>query len=358
MDTARLVSQKDLVKTLIGDGYHLVYCYLRHKDSKNGKAGSPYYVGLASDATRPYGKHEWTDSTGRKRRVPVPQNECLVRILDVLETREEAADREAFFVTRYGRRFVDACGILLNRLAGGDNGGYGNRVPKRRRLNWQRIRDAADSAGVPVEVWLEVPGNQKAAFNAHRRRYPDQPITLDVFLSEVYNSYEESRLRLGWKEVGATEEEWNLLNKRQRTTALNRHDRGQAWNQDSRQNPPRELVETRIQNSARTRLVRGARSLGMPLEVYQSLSNKTRYEIKVWLEKNPGKTWDQRPKYGEQIPSGAENKRMQAGAEKYEVDLVIWAAMSDKHRRTYRKRYNDGKRGDALWKGLVTENDN
>ena len=273
-------------------------------------------------------------------------------MIDVLETREEAQEREQFFIARYGRRFLDPGGILHNRGLGGESGSYGNQLEAERIAEWVTIMAAAAEAGVSVEVWMDTPTNQKAAFNRHRRKYPELAMTLDVYVSEVYNSYEESRLRQGWKEVGATEEEWKRLTKRQRKTALQRHDKGQTWNKDARQNPPRELVEARIKNSAATRLERGARELGMPLEVYKELTNKTRYDIKKWLEANPGKTWDQRPKYGEQIPSGAGNKLMQAGAQKYGVELSLWASWSDRQRRNFRKRFNNGTRGEALWKDL------
>jgi len=114
-----LRTQKHLVEKHIAEGKHILYCYLRAKSSKTSGLGTPYYIGIASLAERPYMRHEWRDSTGRRRSVPVPKEEALIRIVDVLETREDAQQREQFFIAWYGRRLIDEGGILLNRSSGG-----------------------------------------------------------------------------------------------------------------------------------------------------------------------------------------------------------------------------------------------
>lgn len=336
-------------------GLHVVYCWLRSKTTTRAKAGSPYYIGIASNASRPYQKHEWKDHKGRTRKVVLPKDEALIRVIDVVETREEAQEREQFFIARYGRRFKDPGGILHNSGLGGESGSYGNQVEAERIAEWDSVKVSAAWAGVTPEAWVLIPLVQKAAYRGHRRRFPDAQITVDVFLAEIYENREDSRQRQGWKEVGAPEEEWKLLTNSQRKVALDRHDNGLPWNVDRRADQPREVVERRHQNSTAARLSRGAMELGMPLEVYEGLSRATRYDIKKWLKANPGKTWEQRPKQGEQIPSGAENKRMQAGAEKYGVELSLWASWPDRQRRNFRKRFNNGIRGEALWKGLPTD---
>lgn len=93
-----LTSQRGLVEKLITEGRHIVYCYLRSKTSKTSPLGTPYYIGIASIVERPYMRHEWKDSTGRKRSIPVPKDEALIRIMDVLETRQDAQQREQFFI--------------------------------------------------------------------------------------------------------------------------------------------------------------------------------------------------------------------------------------------------------------------
>ena len=92
-----------------------VYAYLRHSDSKTGKALSPYYVGIAvSDKSgqryrRPFGKHE---------SAPVPTDKRFVRVMRSGLTEEQACAWERFYIFWFGRETEG--GILLNRSEGGD----------------------------------------------------------------------------------------------------------------------------------------------------------------------------------------------------------------------------------------------
>ena len=92
-----------------------VYCYLRHSDSKTGKAHTPYYVGIAvSDLSgqrhrRPFGKHE---------SAPVPSDKRFVRVMKSGLTEEQACAWERFYIFWFGRE--EEGGILLNRSEGGD----------------------------------------------------------------------------------------------------------------------------------------------------------------------------------------------------------------------------------------------
>ena len=346
-----LKTQRDLVDLLIQQGHHIVYCYLRQKDSGTAPRGTPYYVGIASNSRRPYMPHQWTDANGRKRSIPLPPNEAYIRIIDSLPTRKLAGLREQFFIAHYGRKRFDG-GILINSGLGGDSGSFGTKVPARRIREWPHIKIAAREAGVTPSEWMQIPLHQKSAWRSHLKRNPIKRISLREYLSDHYESYEESRQRLGWQEIGATEEEWLELSKRQRKTALKRFDKGQHWNEDARSNSAPDVVERRIKNSAATRINKGANNLGMTEEKYQSISAGKRYEIKIWLEEHPDKTWQDYPVYGQHIPKGVANKRMIAGAAKHGVDLKRYSSLSDSGRRSLRKRHANGRRGEDLFKGL------
>jgi len=92
-----------------------VYCYLRHSDSRTGKAFSPYYVGIAVSNKsgqrhrRPFGKHD---------SAPVPADKRYVRVMKSGLTEEQACAWERFYIFWYGRECEG--GLLLNRSEGGD----------------------------------------------------------------------------------------------------------------------------------------------------------------------------------------------------------------------------------------------
>ena len=88
-----------------------VYCYLRAKTSKNGKAGTPYYVGVASTAARPRASHVCS--------VPPIGQRQRIRVLRSGLTWEGACEWEKFYIKHFGR--IDlGTGILQNLTEGGD----------------------------------------------------------------------------------------------------------------------------------------------------------------------------------------------------------------------------------------------
>jgi len=343
-----LRTQKHLVEKHIAEGKHILYCYLRAKSSKTSGLGTPYYIGIASLAERPYMRHEWRDSTGRRRSVPVPKEEALIRIVDVLETREDAQQREQFFIAWYGRRLIDEGGILLNRSSGGESGSYGNRVPRRRVATWSYVKESAARLGISPDVYVHIPKLVKAAYSQYCSRYPDRGIGIIEFQNSIYKPDSESRLRTGWKLVGATKEEWDMLSTSQKEVAFERHERGVPWNLDCRRNPNTAVVKDRLEKSLRAKHTRGAADLGMPVELYASLTPNQRYEIKKWLAANPGATWDQKPKGNEARPKGRNHSGMINAAKKYGIDIRLYASLSESERRNLHRKYNRGRRGEEL----------
>lgn len=98
-----------------------VYCYLRSKDSKTAKAGTPYYVGIAKNACRPTSAHK----------CPVPLDLSLIRLMRAELSWEEACRWESYYIAKYGRKDLGA-GVLLNLTDGGD--GLVNPSKETRRL--------------------------------------------------------------------------------------------------------------------------------------------------------------------------------------------------------------------------------
>lgn len=90
-----------------------VYAYLREEDSKNGKAGTPYYIGKGTNlrAWIPHG-----------RLVPVPRNNRNIVIVESNLTRVGAFAIERRLIRWYGK-LSDGTGILRNLVDGGEGGG-------------------------------------------------------------------------------------------------------------------------------------------------------------------------------------------------------------------------------------------
>ena len=127
---------------VVADQGCYVYAYLRNKDSKHGRAGSPYYVGVSTSksarrrAERPFAEHVSAIPTDKRYVV------CLVTGL----TKQEAASAEIALIRHYGR--IDfGTGILRNHTAGGD--GIKELSPEAkeriRQANLKRARERPES---------------------------------------------------------------------------------------------------------------------------------------------------------------------------------------------------------------------
>lgn len=93
------------------EGYY-VYAYIRNKDSKNGKSGTPYYIGKGKK------KRAW-----EKHRVPVPKSDDNIIILYENLDNYTARDIEIRLIRWYGR--IDlGTGILQNLTHGGDGSSH------------------------------------------------------------------------------------------------------------------------------------------------------------------------------------------------------------------------------------------
>ena len=80
------------------DNTFYTYAYLRSKDSKTAKAGTPYYIGKGH-GKRAYNPH---------RRTPVPKDKSKIVILKENLSEKEAFAYEKEMILFYGR-------ILINK---------------------------------------------------------------------------------------------------------------------------------------------------------------------------------------------------------------------------------------------------
>lgn len=118
---------------------YYVYAYVRNKDSKTAKAGTPYYIGKGKK------KRAWSKHHGF---IPVPKNSNNIVILESNLTELGAFALERRLIRWYGR-IDNKTGILRNRTNGGDGGPgarKGRPSPTRGMKAWNRGIEMSEEA--------------------------------------------------------------------------------------------------------------------------------------------------------------------------------------------------------------------
>lgn len=174
-DFARALQAESASSTRDNSGRSTVYAYLRDKDSPNGKAGSPYYVGVAGDVTRPYGSHG---------RTPVPSDERRIRMLRQNVTHEQAREWEKHYIQQFGRRDIGTGRKMLINHTDGGEGVTGHRHSKATRA---KLSAAHKGRKLPAE--------QVAKMAASRRGKTQAPEAREKIANAARNISAETRAR-------------------------------------------------------------------------------------------------------------------------------------------------------------------
>jgi hypothetical protein len=112
---------------------YYVYAYLRSKDSKTAKAGTPYYIG----------KGKYNRAIQRHPGISVPKDRSNIVFIEQNLTNIGACALERRFIEWYGRK--DLCtGILHNKTKGGDGGKGGS---QKGRMFSAKMRSKLSEAG-------------------------------------------------------------------------------------------------------------------------------------------------------------------------------------------------------------------
>lgn len=92
---------------------YYVYAYIRSKDSKTAKAGTPYYIGKGK------GDRDWVQHRVGNKGVHTPVNKSFIKILETNLTNLGACAIERRLVRWWGRKDLQT-GILENKTDGSE----------------------------------------------------------------------------------------------------------------------------------------------------------------------------------------------------------------------------------------------
>lgn len=307
LEISKLKSQKELMKKNSEGEQHIVYGYLRAKDSGTAKAGSPYYVGIGDKHTRAYTKHR-----NKRHDVPVPADQRRIRQLAVAKDRAEAERIEKALIKHYGRQRIDKGGILLNRSPGGGTGPLGTkRTGEARLANALRQAGEAVRYGMTPEEWIKTPLSKRNALKAYLARHPE--VSAKDYLAGKYV--------------------------REVSTAAGRD---------------RQVKAAKV--AAANKRAQAASDYGVPFSQYEKMTQRERGAMKTWVKKNPGKTgvdYLAHKATGARKPSAETMRRKMEAAAKFGVSYDVWKDLTPGQREMIRKRFKKGKRGVALLEGLL-----
>lgn len=135
-----------------------IYAYIRSKDSKTAKAGTPYYIGKGT------GVRAWHKNL--KDRVPSPSSDDYIVILEANLTDLGGYALERFYIRWYGRKDNNT-GILINATDGGEGlCGYEQTKEHRKKISEARKKNWSTNDELRKKISEKGKGNQNGRFHA------------------------------------------------------------------------------------------------------------------------------------------------------------------------------------------------
>lgn len=310
-----------------------VYCYLRRIDSQNGRAGSPYYIGVASYAKRPI---------ERSHRCPVPRDRARIRILRPNLSYKEAQNWEVFYIQKYGR-IDNGTGILRNLTNGGEGGlGRIKSAGELEKILESRAKRASDKYGYQLEEWRCLSPKERSEVNRQAKSCEAYGYTVKQW-RELDTSFKASlggSLGLNGdgpgvqaaKKYEVAYEIWHKLSPKERSRWGEQYLTAQKNNYNLAD--WMRLTNAERQSIGRLRLA--AEELGVTVEFWSSLTQSERrvytlqaehaerhsVSLKFWQGMTPG----QRNQF-------IQRDKMMAAACKYRILPEVWMLLNQKQRR-------------------------
>jgi len=149
-----------------------VYAYIRSKDSKTAKVGTPYYIGKGF-LLRAWNKHD--------RQISPPKDKNMIAILEQNLTEVGALAIERRMIRWYGRKDLKT-GILMNTTDGGDGAtGFkpSDEYKEKKRIQmkqwWEDNPEERENRKIQMKQWWEDnpeerENRKEAGSNSHMKK--------------------------------------------------------------------------------------------------------------------------------------------------------------------------------------------
>ena len=331
-----------------------VYCYL-------SKKLKPFYVGVATNRTRPIAPHSFR----------IPSDRRLIRVMKAGLTWEEAAEWERRYIAHYGR--VDQeTGCLWNMTDGGE-GVPGRAVSEETRAAIadkarERSEQAAEKYSIPFDFYKSLDAPTRGALKTWLDRHPDENYqayfdneTRSKIEAEAYQRAGDTRSRQTAKRIGVPEEVWLKWGRDERNcfTAwigsnpdrdyeafLQRHDQPH-WATGTKQSA--ETVAKRTQSMVMRTAAELADRYGISVQHWVDLTPKQRAVVRA--------RFDRGQRGLDQLLANLEgteaHPRAVKAAKRFDVSVEWWEQANLQQRNALRARFSRGVRGQgALTEGL------